>query len=170
MVYQDLRLLTENRLANKIFAYLSNAQIKVFIGSPKKKQKSRLARLLLGSINPSADCSLPFSHVVGAEGCWMQPWANTDSRAKGGLRYAYGEEVGALEAIDLEILLGLDRRPSAAFAASLLCFLARRGFVLALLTRTSNRGFHGWCSPLAVRWHQGDVDYYWGLRLIFVAK
>jgi hypothetical protein len=29
---------------------------------------------------------------------------------------AYGEEVGALEAIDLEIFLGLDRRPSPFFA------------------------------------------------------
>ena len=98
----------------------------------------------------------------------MQPWANTDSRAKGGLRYAYGEEVGALEAIDLEILLGLDRRPSA--AAALLCFLARRSFVLALLTRSSSRGLHGWCSPLVVRWHQGRDGDYWGLLLIFLAK
>ena len=84
------------------------------------------------------------------------------------MRCAYGEEVGALEAIELEILLGLDRRPSA--AAALLCFLARRSFVLALLTRSSSRGLHGWCSPLVVRWHQGRDGDYWGLLLIFLAK
>lgn len=75
---------------------------------------------------------------------------------------AYGEEVGALEAIDLEIFLGLDRRPSpaaaATAAAALLCLLARRSFVLALLAGASCRGIHGCCSPLAVRWHQGDGE------------
>lgn len=68
---------------------------------------------------------------------------------------AYGEEVGALEAIDLEILLGLDRRPSPAAATALLYLLARRSFVLALLAGASCRGIHGCCSPLAVRWHSG---------------
>lgn len=64
--------------------------------------------------------------------------------------------MGALEAIDLEILLGLDHGPSpaAAAAAALLCLLARRSFVLALLAGASCRGIHGCCSPLAVRWHQ----------------
>lgn len=63
--------------------------------------------------------------------------------------------MGALEAIDLEILLGLDRRPSPAAAAALLYLFARRSFVLALLAGASCRGIHDCCSPLAVRWHSG---------------
>lgn len=69
--------------------------------------------------------------------------------------------MGALEAIDLEILLRLDRWPppaaSAAGSAALLPLVGRRGFVPTLLLRR-RRGvpssrLHG-CSPLPLRWHQ----------------
>jgi hypothetical protein len=48
MVYQDLRLLTENRLANKLFACLTlKSRFSSF--PPKKKQKSRLARPIMAA-------------------------------------------------------------------------------------------------------------------------
>lgn len=71
--------------------------------------------------------------------------ANILSNVDKGLRLSgseevwHGEEVGALEAIDLEILLRLDRWPppaaSAAGSAALLPLVGRRGFVPTLLLR-----------------------------------